>query len=567
MVLAALDNTAQVGLDTETTGLSWREDRARLLSLGCTTVDGAPFVYLLDLFALPPESLTPLWEVLGDMELVGHNLAFDLAFLARLGFSVGDRPLHDVMILSRLLTAGGREGNALADLTERFLGFRLDKGQQASDWSAPTLSEAQLAYAAADVLYLGDLLDRLTVEIDKAGLTATAEIERRCQPAWLWMLTAGVPIDRGAWGALAQRSRAERDRLHGELHRQAPAREGELPGAGAGWNFDSAPQVKQLLHSLGHKVKDTKDETLASIDHPLVDLLRRYRYAKWLDGTYGEKFLRFIGPDGRVHATWKQTGNEAGRSSCEEPNLQQIPRHAGYRQAFVAPPGRVLVKADFAAAHLRIACRVARDEKMLKAFQERRDLHRLTAASLLGKPEEEVTKQDRQVAKAVAFGLLYGMGARTLRIYARQNYGVAMSLEEAKRHKETFFKTYPGLARWHRETESKRKEQTESRTLAGRRRLLDPKTPLMHRLNSPVLGTEADAAKTALALLWERRGDCPGARPVAFIHDEILVEADDANAEGAAGWVRQAMLDAMTPLIDPVPVEVEVKVARTWGGD
>jgi DNA polymerase-1 len=89
----------------------------------------------------------------------------------------------------------------------------------------------------------------------------------------------------------------------------------------------------------------------------------------------------------------------------------------------------------------------------------------------------------------------------------------------------------------------------------------------MHRLNSPVLGTEADAAKTSLALLWERRDACPGARPVAFVHDEILVEADAGQADAAAAWVKQAMLDAMAPLIDPVPVEVEVKIGPSWAGD
>jgi DNA polymerase-1 len=314
------------------------------------------------------------------------------------------------------------------------------------------------------------------------------------------------------------------------------------------------------LAQLGFPVENTKDEVLAGIDHPLADLLRRYRYAKWLDGTYGETFLRFIEPDGRIYGNWVQTGNEAGRSSCKEPNLQQIPRQADYRCAFAAGPGKVLIKADFAAAHLRIACKIAGEQKMLAAFRENRDLHRLTAASLLGKPEDEVTKQDRQIAKAVAFGLLFGMGPKTLRVYALQSYGVEMTLAEAKRHKATFFTTYPGLDRWHRRTDAERATQTETRTLAGRRRLLDPKTPIMHRLNSPVLGTEADAAKTALALLWERRDACPGARPVAFVHDEILVEADAGQADAAAAWVKQAMLDGMAPLIDPVPVEVEVKI-------
>jgi DNA polymerase-1 len=177
------------------------------------------------------------------------------------------------------------------------------------------------------------------------------------------------------------------------------------------------------------------------------------------------------------------------------------------------------------------------------------------------------SKEDRQLAKAVAFGLLYAMGPKGLRNYALQSYGVEMSLDEARQHRATFFDTYPGLARWHRRTDAERAAQTETRTLAGRRRLLEPKTPIMHRLNSPVLGTEADAAKTALALLWERRADCPGARPVAFVHDEIVVEAPSDQTEAARAWVKQAMLDGMAALLDPVPVEVEVTAASTWAGD
>ena len=337
-------------------------------------------------------------------------------------------------------------------------------------------------------MHLDALLDRLNVEIGQARLQPTADLERRCLPAWLWMATAGLTVDRAAWEELARCSLTERNRLREELHRLAPEKPGELPGMGAGWNFDSAPQVEKVLNLLGFKVKNTKDETLAEIDHPFADRLRQYRYAKWLDGTYGEKFLRFLEPDGRIYGEWNQTGNEAGRSSCKNPNLQQIPRQAEYRRAFIAPPGKVLIKADFAAAHLRIACRIAGEKKMLAAFEAQRDLHRLTAASLLGKPEAEVSKQDRQLAKAVAFGLLYGMGAKTLRVYALQNYRVEMTLEEAKRHKARFFDTYPGLARWHQETDAGRDTQTETRSLAGRRRLLDPKTPIMHRLQlSPVL--------------------------------------------------------------------------------
>jgi DNA polymerase-1 len=247
------------------------------------------------------------------------------------------------------------------------------------------------------------------------------------------------------------------------------------------------------------------------------------------------------------------------------PNLQQIPRDPRFRRCFLAPDGRVLIKADFAAVHLRIAAKIAGEKKMIEAFRAGQDLHALTARSLLGK--DEITKQDRQLAKAVAFGLLYAMGARGLRAYAKTSYGVEMTLEEAEAHKRKFFQTYPGLAAWHRKTAAAREQQRETRTLAGRRRLLDPKTPLMHRLNSPVLGTEGDAAKAAMALLWERREQMPGAVPVLLVHDEIVIECDADQAQAAAAWLKQAMLDGLAPLVDPVPVEVELKVGRAWGGD
>jgi DNA polymerase-1 len=223
----------------------------------------------------------------------------------------------------------------------------------------------------------------------------------------------------------------------------------------------------------------------------------------------------------------------------------------------------VLVKADYSQLQLRIAAQVAGDRAMLDAYARGEDLHTLTARQLTGKAE--VSKADRQLAKAVNFGLLFGLGARGLRGYARSNYGLDLSEAEARRYREAFFAAYPGLARWHRRAGAS--TARECRTLAGRRRLLDEKTPYTHRLNTPVQGTEADGIKLAMALLWERREQCPGAFPVLFVHDEIVVETDADNAAVAAAWLNQAMLDGMAALLDPVPVEVEVKIARTWGGE
>jgi DNA polymerase-1 len=157
------------------------------------------------------------------------------------------------------------------------------------------------------------------------------------------------------------------------------------------------------------------------------------------------------------------------------------------------------------------------------------------------------------------------MGVRGFREYAQGNYGVELSEAEAQHYRRTFFDAYPGLNRWHAQV--KRQHARETRTLTGRRRRLTPKDSDTLRLNTPVQGTGADGLKLALGLLWERRALCPGAFPVLVVHDEIVVEAGADQAEAAAAWLRSAMFDGMAPLIDPVPVGVEVEVGRTWGGD
>jgi DNA polymerase-1 len=291
-------------------------------------------------------------------------------------------------------------------------------------------------------------------------------------------------------------------------------------------------------------------------------LLRDYRAARKRVTTYGTDWGRHALEDGRVYAAWNQLGSVAGRTSCSAPNLQQVPRDPRYRRCFIAPPGRVLVKADYSQLQLRIAAKVAGDRAMLDAYARGEDLHTLTARQITGKAE--VSKADRQVAKAVNFGLIFGLGAKGLRSYARSTYGLDLTEAEAAQYRRAFFQAYSGLGDWHQRAGSSTAQ--ECRTLGGRRRLLDDKTPYTHRLNSPVQGTEADGAKLAMALLWERRDQCPGAFPVLFGHDEIVVEADAGQAEAAAAWLKRAMLDGMSPLLDPVPVAVEVQVGRTWAG-
>jgi DNA polymerase-1 len=182
---------------------------------------------------------------------------------------------------------------------------------------------------------------------------------------------------------------------------------------------------------------------------------------------------------------------------------------------------------------------------------------------------EEVTKADRQLAKAVNFGFLYGMGARGFQAYARTNYSIALSEEEASGYRAGFFRSYAGLQGWHARTQLAIRAatgETELRTLAGRRFRMGANDHLPMWLNLPVQGTGADGLKLALALLWERRAQCPGAIPVLACHDEIVVEAPATEGGTAAAWLKAAMLDAMGPLLAPVPAEVEVQIGSTWAG-
>jgi DNA polymerase-1 len=550
-IRAALDGTRLVGLDLETTGLDPRAASIRLLSLALDTTDGGRFTYIVDCFAVDPSAL---WEALAGKELVIHNAAFDLGFLVRLGFTPAGK-VYDTMALSQLLTAGTPDRNGLAACCERYLGTTLNKAEQKGDWSG-SLTDAQLAYAAADVHCLVPLLTALVGKIKEAGLVEVASIERRALPAVVWLGANGVALDVAAWRTLGRAADQAADRLRRDLDAGAPLQPGTLDGCSP-WNWDSPQQAQQALALAGCKVEDTADETLAALEHPLAQLLRAYRLASKRGGTYGTEWLSHVEANGRVYPHWRQTGAASGRMSCSDPNMQNLPR-GDYRRCVIAPPSRLLVKADYSQIELRIAAKVSGDKALLDAYRRGDDLHTITARSVLG--IAEVTKEHRQLAKALNFGLLYGMGARGFRQYAKAHYGQALSEADAHRYRAAFFKSYPGLAAWHR---SIPQTPIDTRTLAGRR--LRNVTRFTEKLNAPIQGSGADGLKLALALLWERRQEAAGDFPVLAVHDEIVVEADADRADTAATWVKSAMVDAMAPLIAPVPVEVEVKIGPSWG--
>src|SRR3712207_1962241 len=374
----------------------------------------------------------------------------DLAFLSSLGFEAGK--VADTMILSQLLYAGskveplkrGQTSHSLDSVVERELGLELDKTHQSADWG-DILTPEMIEYAARDVEVLLPLYEVLLAKIEEAGLTYVAEIEHRALPALVWMSSAGVPVDADGWREHALKTEADAVRLKDELNALAP----EHPD-GKAWNFGSYQQVRKAAKLLGLDLPDTRDETLAlyADKHEFISALRDYRKASKLASTYGAAWLNNgYHQDGRVYASWRQLRAATGRMACDHPNLQNIPRGGPLRSYIRAPEGRVFVIADYSQIELRIAAKISGDREMLCAYAGGRDLHTLTAQSLTGR--KDISKDDRKLAKAVNFGLLYGMGAKGLQSYALRSYGVVMSLEEAALYRRRFFKTYPGLKRWH----------------------------------------------------------------------------------------------------------------------
>ena len=452
-----------------------------------------------------------------------------------------------------------RISHKLTDVTRRELGIALDKEQQVSDW-AGDLTPEMLSYASTDSEVLLPLAKTLEARIEDTGLQRVADIERRALPALVWMSTAGIPFDSEGWEKHMREIEGERDRLSEELAALAP----DHPKGGT-WNFNSWQQLLEVFGLLGVLLPDTKEETLSRCDHPLARVLLEYRRANKLLSTYGPKLLEKV-EDGRIYGSWWQVGAGTGRMACSSPNLQNLP--PAVRRYVRAPEGRVLVVADYSQIELRIAANVSGDETMLAAFAEDKDIHEITARSLTDR--EEVSKAERKLAKAVNFGLLYGMAPKGLQSYARASYGVEMTRGEAERYWRGFFETYPGLKRWHdREYRVLKRGCTETRTLTGRRRA--GVTKFTERLNSPVQGTGADGLKLALALLCERRSECPRAVPILAVHDEVVVECDKADAEKARAWLVEAMVQGMDEVLnDPrldeprAPVKVEAEILQSW---
>lgn len=564
-VLKPFQTCQVIAVDTETTGLDPLKDRIRLVQIAAANQP----VIIIDLFKVAKETLTPLCELLqGTPIKVLQNAKFDLKFLQQAGLPIAGK-LFDTMIAAQLLDAGVRShGYNLAELVKVYLGEDLSKEQQRSDWSNPNLSSEQLEYAARDAAILLRLREVMKPKLTDARLVETAKLEFDCLGAIAQIELNGMLLDLSRWDDLRQELERSRDQLADGLRKQLqPAllsTQLDILGNQTALNLDSQQQILEALQQMGVPVKNTSKLSLIPLaeEHPPVRALLDYRKAAKSVQAFGSSLPKHVHPiTGRIHPDYQQMGAATGRMSCRNPNLQQIPRAKIFRSCFIPAPGYRLVVADYSQIELRVAAELSGDRRMIEAYQNNEDLHRLTAALIADKSLDQVEKSERQAAKAVNFGLIYAMGAKGLAEYAYNNYGVQMSLKQAETFRKRYFEAYQGIARWHGAI--KRRLPREMRTMGDRLRRWKDEPKLTELLNTPVQGTAADITKAALAKLPTMLKET-GARLIGTVHDEILLEAPEDAAEQAAQILQQVMEQAGQRYLRKVPVKAEVAIALNW---
>lgn len=430
---------------------------------------------------------------------------------------------------------------------------------QVSDWSGP-LSAEQIAYAAQDVEHLFPLWESLAKDLQDTAAMAAYQIDCDVIPAEIQMERQGICIDIPLWQKLAHQAEVEYAVDMGTLEQLENS---EI-------NLASPKQVQALLASWGVVTPQTRwnkggsTSTLALVPYstnPLVKALLDARKNAKKVSSYGQKWLEKFVKSGKAY-THLSPYTETGRYASSKPNLQQVPRDGRYRGAFVAAEGKVLVGADYSAVELRLAALLAAEGRMLTAFKEGRDVHKHTSTLLFNIPYDTVTKGQRQVSKALSFGLLYGMGAEKLQLYARQGYGVRLSLQEASDLRTKFFGVYPAIRKW-QGTESKKGELLGyASTPVGRRRYL-PRDSYTQYLNTQVQGFAADIMKTALIALSERRP--AGVELLLTVHDEVLLECSPDKVGVAKALLQSCMVEATEGLTGKGLLAIETKHGRSWG--
>ncbi|OUN36954.1 DNA polymerase I [Faecalibacterium sp. An77] len=422
-----------------------------------------------------------------------------------------------------------------------------------------------------DAPYLAGLFAKMKEEITRLGEDSLYnDIEFPLAQVLADMTRTGVLVDRAGIEQFGIQLREKIDSTLSYIRSQV-----EDPD----FNPNSPKQLGDMLFvkmNLPHGRKtsrgwSTDNATLQKLrpDYPLIDVILQYRSYQKLYSTYVEGLLKVIGPDGRIHSTFNQTEARTGRLSSDNPNLQNIPIRtelgSQLRSFFVAKPGCVFVDADYSQIELRILAHITGDEHMQEAFRSGQDIHRSTAAKIYGIPLEEVTPRLRTAAKAINFGIMYGKGAFSL----SEDLGV--SVKEAGAFLKNYLASFPKVDSYMEQTIADAKEKGYVSTLFGRRRALPELSNSNFAVrtsgermarNTPIQGTAADVIKLAMVRVWRRlRDEKLESRLILTVHDELIVEAPEAEAEQAARILKEEMEGCVQ---FAVPLDTDVRQGKSW---
>jgi DNA polymerase-1 len=596
--LHTMFNATTVAFDCETTGLQPVFGGLRLLQLAA--LDRTPVV--IDCWDLSDEDWVDLEEFFSVKRYwIAHNAVFDLGWLQ-------EHELHPegqvlcTMLASRILTNGlPNLKHGLQHVVKRYLKLDISKEEQKSDWSGD-LTPSQLEYAAYDVYLLTQLDGHINQRMAEGNLHKAWFLECAALPAMAQLWRTGLPFDKQALEELHEDLAKDHVRLGDAfietLDAALPARK-KLPRdpdgtfnlrskpegsvrAGtkkeAGFNLNSPKQLLDIFTTLlDRQPVDNNGKPSASRaalreyagDHKVVaEYLAWKRVEKRRQMV--EALLKHLGSNGFIKASYMQLGADTGRMSCIGPNLQQIPRDSRFRACVKAPDGWKLVVADYAQMELRLAAWEAQDELMIQAFQQGLDLHTVTAMQIYGVPEDEVTKDMRQISKSANFGLLYGSGARGLRNYAA-GMGIQMDLLEAGEIRSKFHAAYRGISRWQRENAAQANLNRANAAIrirnSGLRRFLPGDyNSLTVRSNTPIQGAGAAVLKRTLGKLWPllKADGEEVVRIAGVVHDEVILFVREEHADVWCEQLAAIMQDAEAEWLGDVPPLAEAKAADSW---
>jgi DNA polymerase I len=525
------------------------------------------------------KKLKPLFESPSVLK-IGQNLKYDMLLLSNLGISVA--PLDDTMLMSYVLESGD-VGHGMDELSQRHLGHKpisfkdvAGSGKSSITFDRVAIDKAT-AYAAEDAditLRLWMVLKPRLLKMKK--LTVYETLERPLVPVLMQMEREGVTVDRGVLAKLSSEFATKQAAIETEIHALA----------GQTFNIGSPKQLGDILFGKmqlpgGRKTatgawstdSDALDE-LAAQGIELAKKVLEWRQLAKLRSTYTDALPEYINPKtGRVHTSYAMASTSTGRLSSTDPNLQNIPVRTEdgrrIRTAFVAPTGFKLISADYSQIELRVLAHVAHIPQLTKAFADGLDIHAMTASEMFGVPIEGMDSSVRRRAKAINFGIIYGISAFGL---ANQ---LAISREEAGEYIRTYFKRFPGIKDYMETTKKFAHEKGYVETIFGRRcnfpRINSPnpsEKAFLERaaINAPIQGSAADIIRRAMIRMMPALHEANlNARMLLQVHDELIFECPEFEIEPTTKLVQKIMIHAPEPALKlSVPLQVDARAARNW---